>query len=164
MPRRDNPLIALVLSAVPGLGHLYTRDRAKGVALLFISVGVYAGILLATIGPPLLRSWLTSVVLGIVYLFVWIPATIDAYQQARGIPKTLLSGERAWYVILMLLTVGPMALPLLWQSARFSRLAKLAWTAAIILVILGGILLLLVVGPAMEALLEQFRKSLQTGP
>ena len=31
-----------------------------------------------------------------------------------------LAGDRAWYTVLMLLTVGPMALPLLWHSRRFS--------------------------------------------
>ena len=38
------------------------------------------------------------------------------------------------YVILMLLTVGPFALPLLWQSVKFSKTAKILWTVTVILI------------------------------
>jgi hypothetical protein len=35
------------------------------------------------------------------------------------------------YIIVMLLTTGINALPLLWQSANFSRHAKMLWTIAV---------------------------------
>ncbi|HEX9142658.1 MAG TPA: hypothetical protein VGA09_00205, partial [Candidatus Binatia bacterium] len=35
------------------------------------------------------------------------------------------------YVVVMLLLVGPLALPLLWQSPHFSRFARWAWTVIV---------------------------------
>ena len=101
-------------------------------------------------GPPRLRSTFTAVLLGAIYLFVWIPAIIDAAQHASGAARPLLSGENAWYVIVMLLTIGPGAMPLLWQSRRFSRLAKILWSTAIMLIFVGGLLLVVYVVPILE--------------
>ncbi|PIQ85042.1 MAG: hypothetical protein COV74_10615 [Candidatus Omnitrophica bacterium CG11_big_fil_rev_8_21_14_0_20_45_26] len=39
-----------------------------------------------------------------------------------------------WFVILMLLTIGPFAFPLLWKSTKFSRVMK--WTLTILFVLL----------------------------
>jgi len=146
-----SPYRAAALSLlVPGLGQLSNGERAKGAALLCIAIGIMVGILLATIGPAMFHSGLTILVLGLVSPFVWIPAIIDAYQQAAGAARPVLSGQKTWYVVLMLLTVGPMALPLLWQNARFSRRAKWVWTLAVIGFALAGILLLIVVAPMLQ--------------
>lgn len=151
----QSPYVAAVLSfVVPGLGQLLNGERAKGVAILCITAGMWAGLLMATIGPSAARSVLTICLLGFAYIFVWIPAIMDAYQRASGMRTSLFSGEKVWYVIFMLLMVGPMGLPLLWQSPRFSRRAKLIWTIAIILIALVGILMLVVLGPLVERFLR----------
>ena len=146
-----SPFLAAVLSFVaPGAGQLYNGQRAKGVVVLCMVLGLTAAVAMATIGPARMRSSLTVALLGFVYLFVWIPAIIGAWQDAAGTAKPLLSGERRWYVILMLLSVGPGAIPLLWSSGRFSRIAKLLWTLAVIGIFGAGIYLALVVVPVLE--------------
>ncbi len=148
-----SPWVAAALSlVVPGLGQLYNGERAKGTALICIAAGIAGGILLATAGPLPFRSWLTPLMLGAICPFVWVPAILDARRRAVGLGSPLLAGEKVWYVVVMLLTVGPMALPLLWQSRRFSRAAKIGWTIAVIALAIGGILLVVAVGPALEHL------------
>jgi len=95
------------------------------------------------------RSVLTMLLLAIVYLFLLIPAVLDAYRAGQG-RTAVIAGEKLWYVVMMLLAVGPLALPLLWQSQRFSRAAKLVWTGAVIIIALLAIYALVVVGPLVE--------------
>jgi len=162
-PMNRFPLLAAALSfALPGLGQLYNGERAKGLTIVCITAGIAYGAVMAVAGPTAFRSTFTAVTLAIVYLFIWLPATLDAFQRARGTETALLSGRKRWYVILMLLTVGPMAIPLLWQSPRFSRTAKLVWTAAVILLALLGVLFLVVVGPALEQTLQDLQQTLST--
>jgi hypothetical protein len=150
-PPRPSPGTAALLSfLVPGAGQWYAGDRAKSLVVLCMDAGIVGGILLATLGPERLRSTLTAWLLGLIYVFVWIPAIIDAYQQAAGHAQPLLSGGSAWYVVMMLLTVGPGALPLLWRSARFSRTVKVLWTLVVAGIFVGGIVLALVVAPVVE--------------
>ena len=164
MPTRS-PWIAAALSLLlPGLGQLYNQERPKGIALLCMTAGIAYGLFMSLLGPSHARSLVTAVLLAIVYLLVWPPAVVDAYRHAAGKSSPLLSGEKAWYVILMLLTVGPMALPLLWQSPRFSRGGKIGWTVAVILIVLLGIAMLLVIGPAVERALQNFAPALQGVP
>ena len=164
MPTRA-PWIAAALSLLlPGLGQLYNGERPKGIALLCMTLGVAYGLFMSVLGPASSRSLVTAVLLAIVYLLVWPPAVMDAYRYAAGNPSPLLAGEKTWYVILMLLTVGPMALPLLWQSPRFSRGGKIGWTIAVILIVLVGIAMLLVIGPAVERALQHFTPALQGAP
>ena len=154
MTNRSAALAACASLLIPGLGQLYNGERAKGLAVLCMDIGIGLGIALALWGPPRLRSAFTAILLGFIYLFVWIPAIIDAHQHASGAARPLLSGEKVWYVILMLLTIGPGALPLLWQSRRFSRIAKILWSSMVVLIFLGGILLILYVVPALEGYYE----------
>ena len=150
-----SPYSAVLLSFVlPGMGQLYNGEHAKGIALLCIDLGIAFGMIMATIGPTSFRSLLTVIVLGIAYIFVWVPAMIDAFQRAAGKPQPLLSGGKIWYVLVMLLAVGPMALPLLWQSARFSKNAKIIWTIFVILIAILSILFLVFIGPSVERLLR----------
>jgi len=160
-----SPWIAAVLSLLlPGAGQLYNGERPKGIALLCMTAGIAYGLFMSVLGPSYSHSFITAVLLAIVYLLVWPPAVVDAYRYAAGKPSPLLAGEKTWYVILMLLTVGPMALPLLWQSPRFSRGGKIGWTVAVILIVLVGIAMLLVIGPAVEHALQRLAPSLQGTP
>ena len=160
MSSRRHPLAAALGSLIlPGGGQLYNREWAKGFAIVCMDIGIAVGMALSLAGPPVTRSLLGAAGLGVIYLCVWIPSVVDAYQTAGGGQTALLSGDRPWYVITMLLMVGPGAIPLLWQSRRFSRAAKLAWTAAVIAVALFGILFIVVISPKIEPWLRSL-----TGP
>jgi len=152
----SSPRLAAALSALlPGLGQLYLGERAKGVAVLAAALGILAGIALALVGPAALRSWATVAMLAVVYPFLWLPAVRDAYRGARGQSSPLLAGEQVWYVIFMLAIVGPMAVPLLWQSPRFSPRAKRLWTAAVILIALVGVAFAVWLGPILQRYLTE---------
>jgi TM2 domain-containing membrane protein YozV len=160
-----SPLLAAILSLlVPGLGQLYNGERAKGVAILCIDAGIGVGIGLSSVGPEGFRSWLSVALLTLVYLGVWIPAGIDAYQYASGRKTSLLSGDNTWYIIFMLLMIGPAAIPLLWQSRRFSRVAKIVWTVIVILIALLGIFFVVVIGPTLERGLGAMSRTLTPFP
>ncbi len=164
-PPSRSPALGAVLSLLlPGLGQLYTGERAKGIAVLCISLGTWLGMALSALGPSTVRSPLTVLMLAIVYLFIWIPSVIDAYRDASGRPSRLLSDGSAWYVIVMLLVVGPMAIPLLWQSRAFSRGSKIGWTVFVIAVALLIIVSLLAIGPAIERLLQDYPMLLDESP
>jgi len=72
MPYRRSPGLATVLSAIPGVGHLYLGlyERAAAIVLVF-ALGV----------------WLADVVeVGpFVVMFVWFFGLFDAYRQAQAI-------------------------------------------------------------------------------
>ena len=150
-------LLAAVLSfIVPGLGQLYNGERAKGLTALCITLGTWVGLALATVGPHALHSPLTAGFLGFAYLALWIPSVVDAHRRAAGQSSQLLSGERGWYVIVMLLTVGPTALPLLWQSPRFSRTAKIIWTIGVILIVLLFLVTIFFAGETLQHSFEAY--------
>lgn len=157
-PPRSPRLAAGLSALLPGLGQLYAGERATGIAALCASAGILGGIALAVAGPPALRSWTTVVLLAFVYPFLWLPAVRDAHRRARGAPSPLLAGEQVWYVVFMLATVGPLALPLLWYSPRFSRRLKLWLTAAVVALALVAVAFTVWVGPWLEAwVIELFR-------
>jgi hypothetical protein len=120
-----------------------------------MSLGTAAAIALALIGPAGFRSKISAALLALVYLFILFPASIDAMRPAGRSSKTL-SGERMWYVVFMLLMVGPAALPLLWQSPRFSRKAKWGWTIFVLFIFLSCLFLMLVVMPKLEQVMRSF--------
>lgn len=154
-------MIAGVLSLVaPGLGQLYNGKPAKAVAFLCLTLGVWLFMALAQWGPPAFRSDFTVIVLGITYLFIWIPAALEAF---RGDPEhstSLISGDRRWYVILMVLTIGAMAVPLIWQNRRFSRTAKWVWATIGVVNTLLALLLAAVVGPMVDQSVTDMRSML----
>ncbi len=122
-----DPRLALFYSVIaPGLGQLYLGDRAKGWTLLCMAAGVVVSLIVS----HTVMAWF---LMGGIYLAVMIPAALDAFQTAAGQPRTF-AGNTIPYVILMLLTVGPFAIPLLWQSPRFSKTAKILWTILVILI------------------------------
>ena len=148
MMTRRTPVVAAGLSLVVlGAGQLYNGERAKGLAMLMMSVGI-------AVSCVAFRSPATLVFMGLIYLAVLIPASLDAYRVASG-GASRFSGGAPWYVIGMLLAVGPFALPLLWTSPRFSRTAKIVWTLVVILVALVCIVMLAAVGPMIDQLLRQ---------
>ncbi len=148
--------IAAGLSCLlPGLGQLHNKEIAKGVALLCTAAGLLGGLLWSIIGPETSRSWLSALLLAALIPLVWLPAILDAHQRARGLPATFLSDTRRWYVVMMLLSVGPMAVPLLWQSPGFSRAAKVSWTIVVLSIALAAVALLLAAGPEMERWLKE---------
>ncbi|MFQ5528063.1 MAG: hypothetical protein ACE5GX_17625 [Thermoanaerobaculia bacterium] len=155
MSSPHHPSLSAALSALlPGLGQLHNGERAKGAALACTAAAILCGLLWSTIGPLPSRSWLSALTLIVAYPFLWLPAVLDAHQRARGLENTFLSETRRWYVVFLLVVTGPMATPLLWQSPSFSRLEKIAWTAVVVLIALAAVFLILVVGPALESLLE----------
>lgn len=129
---KKNPTLALLLSCVvPGLGQVYNAERNKGIVLLFACICLSS-----------LAMWLAGVnrltfVLTVVVL--WLSGIIDAYKTASSSGHTLDWYYRPAYVTSMLVLVGPLALPLLWQSPFFSPTARYIWTT---IVVVGALLLL----------------------
>ncbi len=146
------PALVAALSAVlPGLGQLANGERSKGLGVLSSALGVLGGVGLALWGPEGFRSWVTVVLLAAVYPFVWLPAVLDAWRGARGEPSALLSGERIWYVLVLLATIGPMALPVLWQSPRFATWLKWLLSVVVVGIAVLAVVVALWLGPWIEA-------------
>ena len=131
-----NPFGACLFSIlVPGLGQLYLGEKAKGWTLLSMTAGVAVSLIFS----HTLVAW---ILMAGIYLAVMIPAALDAFQTTAGRPRTF-SGDTVPYVIVMLLMVGPFALPLLWQSPKFSKTAKIVWTLIVVLIALLAIVTLM---------------------
>jgi TM2 domain-containing membrane protein YozV len=126
MSARRNPFTAIVLSAiVPGLGQLYNQQVKKGLVIF----GSCLSLGLLTYWISGLNKFSTALAL----ILVWISAMTDAYKVAKtgGQPSDFY--YRRAYVVTMLLLVGPLALPLLWQSPHFSRPARWIWTLIVVI-------------------------------
>ena len=117
------PELTLLLSPIPGLSHLYLGDKKKAVSLLIIDTGILLTLIFS-------KSLLMKVLMLGIYTITFLPACIETYQIAKY-GKRLLNTNSQWYVILLLLTTGFSALPLLWQSDSFSKTGKIAWTIAV---------------------------------
>ena len=65
-------------------------------------------------------------------------------------------------MIFMLAIVGPMAVPLFWQSPRFTPGAKRWWTAAVVAVALAGVAFAVWLGPIVERYLATVRDLLES--
>ena len=126
MASRKKPLIALVLSLIlPGLGQAYNREVVKGIIIACACLALAIG-----------STWLSGlkqVSAALTLLIVWVSAILDGYMGAKVSGQPLDWYYRVPYVVTMLLLVGPLALPLLWRSPYFSRLARWIWTAVIVL-------------------------------
>jgi Family of unknown function (DUF5683) len=125
MSTRSNPFLALLLSAImPGLGQIYNREIKKGLVIFG------AGLSLA-----LLSYWLAGFnrfAAALALLLLWISAAVDAYKIAKSAGQAAEFYYRKSYVVAMLLLVGPLGLPLLWQSPNFSPTARWLWTAIVV--------------------------------
>ncbi len=129
------PYLVFIYSLIaPGLGQLYLGESAKGWTFLSMTGGIVVSLIVS-------HTMIAWILMGGIYLAIMIPAALDAFQTASGRPRVFAGDSRA-YAIGMLLLVGPFALPLLWQSGRFSKIAKIAWTLVVILIALLGIVVL----------------------
>jgi TM2 domain-containing membrane protein YozV len=138
-----NPFLAFFYSvAVPGLGQLYLGERAKGWTLLSMSAGIAVSLMIT-------HTAIAWILMGGIYLAVMIPAALDAFQAASGRPRAF-KGDSRLYVVVMLLMVGPFAIPLLWQSGRFSKTAKIVWTLAVVLIALLAVVTLTFVASSLD--------------
>lgn len=143
-----NPYFALIYSVfIPGLGQLYLGERAKGWTLVCMDMGIAVSLIVS----HTIIAWF---LMGGIYLAVMIPAALDAFRTASGRPKNW-TGDTVPYVIIMLLMMGPFAIPLLWQSRRFSTRAKVLWTVAVILVALAAIIATAILASSVEAMMGQ---------
>lgn len=140
---------------MPGLGQLYNREDAKAAAILFSTFGIWGGLVWTTAGPDASRSWLSAVALLLAYPFLLLPAVLDAYRRASGISEASASDAGRWQVVIMLLIIGPLAVPQLWQCQGFSRRAKILWTWIVGVVSLIVILLMVAIGPGLEHWIER---------
>ncbi len=135
MTTRAKSLLALLLSTLlPGLGQIYNQEQKKGWVILacclVLGIATY---------------WLTgfnAITAALALLLIWLSAIVDAYKVAKSAGQTAEFYYAKSYVITMLLLVGPLALPLLWQSPNFTNTARWVWT-----VIVVGAALLFVVTP-----------------
>jgi len=125
MPMQKSPLLALLLALImPGLGQTYNHESKKGMVIFG------SGLSLA-----LLAYWLTGLngaAAALALALLWISAAIDAYKVAKIAGQAAEFYYRKGYVVAMLLLVGPLALPLLWQSPNFSLTARWLWTAVVV--------------------------------
>ena len=125
MAIQTNPLIALILSAiVPGSGQIYNREVKKGWVILgsYLSLGVLVYWL----------AGLNKITVALALLLLWLSAIVDAYKVAKTSGQASEFYFRKTYVVTMLLLVGPLALPLLWQSPNFSRTSRWVWTVIVV--------------------------------
>ena len=126
MANGKKPIFALMLSLIlPGLGQAYNREVKKGI--------IIAGACLVLAVAASWLSGLSRISAALTLLVIWVSAVLDAYKSAKASGQPLDWYYRVPYVVTMLLLVGPLALPLLWRSPYFSRLARWIWTAVIAL-------------------------------
>lgn len=133
----------LLLSLIPGLGHLALKKYRKGISLLCMAAGALAILIFP--------AWIIlKLVAGVIYLSLIINAGVDSYLLMAG--KAEIHSSKP-YVTFLLLSCGFSALPMLWQSPRFCRAEKIGWTIAVPILAILFFGLLFVFGSRIEALL-----------
>lgn len=144
MATQKNPLAALLLSLIfPGLGQIYNSQPAKGIVIIAACLA-FGLVFFLSSGP----AGITAV---LAFFLMWISAILDAYKTAKLSGQPLDWYYRVHYVVAMLFLVGPLALPLLWRSPYFSRLARWGWTALVI----GAVLLALALPLLLNRIIQQ---------
>ena len=117
----SNPRVALLCSVLlPGLGQIYNRESTKGLVIFACAV---------TLG--VLGAWFSGfnrLAMLLALLLLWVSAATDACHMAQNAGHPREFYYRKTFVVAMLLLVGPLALPLLWESENFSRTARWLWT------------------------------------
>lgn len=124
MKERTRTIIVLLLSLLPGASHLYLRRPKKALGLLFITAGILATFVFS-------RSYTARAISCFIYVFTFFPSAFEAYNISREGHPVVFDINSPWYIILLLLMTGFSAVPLLWQSNRFSLKAKIMWTAIV---------------------------------
>ena len=129
MPASSNARVALLCSVLlPGLGQIYNRESTKGLVIFGCAL---------TLG--ILGSWFSGfnrLAMLLALVLLWVSAASDAYHMAKNAGQSAEFYYRKTFVVAMLLLLGPLALPLLWQSRNFSRTARWLWTILVISVAL----------------------------
>ena len=115
--------IVVLLSIIPGLSLLYLGRGKKTIALFIVDIGILLTFLLST-------SYLAKLLAVNIYIFTFIAPFIESYQLAKY-GRNTIGTDSKWYVVVLLLTTGFNALPLLWQSISFSRREKILWSIAV---------------------------------
>lgn len=139
--------LACLLSVLaPGLGQMYLGARGKGLALLCITCGIGVSLIVH-------QGLIHSILMAVIYVSVMIPAAMDAYRVADGGPQAFQQ-DPVFYVILMLFLAGPFAIPLLWQSSKFTRNAKILWTLLVMGISLFSIVAIGLLSSALEPVLR----------
>ena len=142
-----NPYRASLYSVlIPGLGQLYLGERAKGWTFLCMTAGAAVSLIVS-------HTRIAWFLMGLIYLGIMIPAATDAFQTASGRPRTF-TGDTIPYVIAMLLVIGPFAIPLLWQSGRFSTFAKVLCTAVVLLIAIFAFVVLNLMASSLDMFLS----------
>lgn len=144
---------------LPGLGQLYLNEKPKGISILCITVGAPMATAVTTWvmdhSFSKFFSWGTLFILGFIYFLVMIPAATEAFQAASGKAR-IFNGDSIPYVLVMLfIFAGPFAVPLLWQSSKFSRSAKVICTILVTVVVLVAILILILFRPMFDEIMKQ---------
>lgn len=121
--KEKNVIIASVLALVPGLSLVYIGRVKKAILLFIIDLGILTAVLFSD-------SYLMILLAINIYVFTFFAPFVESYQVAKYGRNTLGADSR-WYVVVLLLTTGFNALPLLWSSGNFSRKAKIAWSVAV---------------------------------
>lgn len=114
--------IILLLSFLPGLGHLYLGKYRKGFSLLLV-----AGLL--AVSSFYTNSFLFMLLMTLGYFAVMIPSTLEAYVLAGSSGTSNIFSKP--YIIVMLLMTGMTSLPILWESPHFTQREKLLWTVTV---------------------------------
>jgi len=136
---------------LPGLGQLYVGRRAGGLVRLITAAGIICAILLATAGPAAFRSWISVLILELAYLSLWVASVVDASGPTTKSSHWPPAGENTWFIAMMLIMSGPVALPMLWHSGQFSQRWKILWTLIVVAGLVLGVLIVMLLGPQLES-------------
>jgi hypothetical protein len=123
MKKKIKLLSIVISSLIPGLPQIILGRVKKSIGLFCIDIGLLATVVFTD-------SYTMLFLVSAVYVFTFVPAGIEAYQLAKYGENTFDIHKRG-YVIILLLTTGFSALPLLWQSSKFNKKAKIYWTIAV---------------------------------
>ena len=125
MSSDPSAFLALLLSLIlPGAGQIHNKENKKGMIILGSCAGL--GLLIYAL------SGFNKISVALALLLLWTSALIDAYKTAKAAGRPIQFYYQRAYVVTMLLLVGPLALPLLWQSPHFSRAACWTWTVIVV--------------------------------
>lgn len=127
-PEKKKTWLVILLSLIPGLSLVYLGRFKKTLMIFIVDIGIVSGFVLSD-------SYLFKLILINIYFFTFLAPFLESYQLVRY-GRNTIDSESRWYVTILLLTTGFNALPLLWNSDRFSRKAKIAWTIAVPLLFL----------------------------
>jgi hypothetical protein len=113
----------MFLSILPGLSLVYVGKFKQALPLFIIDAGIILTVIFS-------GSYIMKILMAGIYLVTFFPPALESYQLVKY-GRNTINTEAQWYVIVLLLTTGFTALPLLWKSGNFSKKAKIAWTVAV---------------------------------